>query len=224
MSAAGADGLAPRAIRFPLADLGEQVDAFLLRWPAARADRRGLVFAGDAGARLRVPLLAPRVAAGERLAEYAQRLPGAPPRHVVLLLQAGAMAVGYWDGDELLHHKAQRRYVVRGHGKAQPLHAKTRGKSRYGARLRLQNWRRLLAETNERLRDYWHDHGAPERLFYAVPGRAFSELLAADPGPPFAVGDGSLQRVPMHVHRPDFAELRRVHGWLRFGRLELPVA
>lgn len=213
---------APRAIRFPLADLDEQVAAFLAVWPAACADRRGLVFAGDAGARLRVPLLAPRVAPGERLADYATRLPGPSPRHVLLLLQAGASALGYWDGDELLHHKAQRRYVVRGHGKAQPLHAKTRGRSRYGARLRLQNWRRLLAETNERLHGYWRDYGAPERVFFAVPVRALAELFASEPAPPFARDDGIAQRVPMHVHRPDFAELLRVHGWLRYGRLELP--
>lgn len=212
----------PRVVRFALADLGEQVDAFLVRWPAARADRRGLVFAGGEAARLRVPLLAPRVSADERLADYARRLPGEPERHVVLLLQAGAMAVGYWDGGELLHHKAQRRYVVRGHGKAQPLHAKTRGKSRYGARLRLQNWKRLLVETNERLRDYWAEYGAAARVFFAAPVRAWPELLAAAPPPPFAAGDAALQRVPMHVHRPDFAELLRVHAWLGRGRVELP--
>jgi hypothetical protein len=123
----------------------------------------------------------------------------------------------------LLHHKASRRYVVRGHGKAQPLHRKTRGKSRYGARLRLQNWKRLLAETNARLRDYWRDFGAPERVFLAVPVRTLPELLAAEPAPPFARDDPRLQRVPMHVHRPDFAELQRVRRWLGSGRLEVPA-
>lgn len=217
----GGDGAGP-AHRFALADLPEQVDAFRQRWPSARADRRGLAFAGAPGARLRLPLLAPRAAAGEALADYAARLPGPVERSVLLLLQAGAMAIGYWDGDELLRHKAIRRYVVRGHGKAQPLHRKTRGKSRYGARLRLQNWKRLLGETNERLQDCWREFGAPERVFVAVPVRTLPELLAADPAPPFARDDGRLQRVPMHVHRPDFAELQRVRRWLGVGRLELP--
>lgn len=214
-----------RSIRFALPDLVEQAMAFASRWPGARADRRGIVFAGDESgqcASLRVPLLAPRVVPGERLADYALRLPGAPEPHVLLLLQAGAMAVGYWHGDELLHHKAQRRYVVRGHGKAQPLHRKTRGKSRYGARLRLQNWKRLLVETNERLRDYWLEYGPAARVFFAVPVRVWPDLLATAPPPPFAAGDAMLQRVPMHVHRPDFAELQRVHAWLARGRVELP--
>ena len=219
---APADPLPPRVVRFPLADLGEQVDAFLRRWPTAAADRRGLVFVGEPGAQLRVPLLAPRGQAAERLVAYQARLPGQPERHVVMLLQAGAMAMGYWHGDELLHHKAVRRYVVRGNGKAQSLHLKTRGQSRYGSRLRLQNWKRLLVETNERLRGYWDEYGEPERVFVAVPVRVFSDLMAVEPPPPFARGDSLVQRVPMHVHRPDFAELLRVRGWLAHGRLELP--
>jgi hypothetical protein len=212
----------PRVIRFPLADLVEQVEAFAARWPRAVADRRGHTFVGQPGARLRVPLLAPRLQPLEAVTAYLDRLPGVPERHVVLLLQAGAMAVGYWDGDQLLHHKAQRRYVVRGHGKAQPLHRKTRGRSRYGARLRLQNWRRLLVETSERLLAYWAEYGAPERVFVGVPVRVAHDLATTEPPPPFAFAAPAVQRLPMHVHRPDFAELCRVHGWLRHGRLELP--
>jgi hypothetical protein len=214
----------PRVVRFPLADLAEQLEAFASRWPGAVADRRGLCFVSpDGRGRLRVPLAALRVRPGERLVDYLAR--PAPPaeRQVVLLLQAGAAAIGYWDGDELLDHKAMRKYVVRGHGRAQPLHAKTRGKSRYGARLRLQNWRRLLAATNERLAAEWESYGAPERIFHGLPVRAFADLFAADPPPPFSRDDPALQRIPMHVHTPDFAELKRVRGWLRYGRLELPA-
>ena len=211
-------------VRFALDDLAEQVEGFAARWPAAVADRRGWVFAAcDDRARLRVPLAALRVMPGERIGDYLARLRPAHERQVVLLLQAGAMAIGYWDGGELVDHKALRKYVVRGHGKAQPEHARTRGRSRYGARLRLQNWQRMLVATNERLADCWARFGVPERVFYSAPVRGFVDLLAADPPPPFRRDDPRLQRVPMHVHRPDFAELKRVRGWLMHGRLELPV-
>jgi len=212
----------PRVIRFERTELPEQLEAFASRWPAARADRRGLVFQAEPGARLRVPLTAPRLLPGESVAAYAARLPGLPERQLLLLLQAGAMAIGYWDGEELVQHKAVRRYVVRGSGRAQPLHAKTRGKSRYGSRLRLQNWQRLLVETNQRLRAWFDQYGAPERLFLAVPVRALADLFAVDPAPPFRRDDPIVQRIPMHVHRPDFAELQRVRRWLGSGRLELP--
>lgn len=213
----------PRPVRFPLADLDEQLQAFLLRWPSARADKKGLQFVGAAGARLRVPLLAPRVAAGERLCDYAPRAALVPAVHLVLLLQAGAMALGCWDGEQLIAHKASRRYVVRGNGKAQMLHQKTRGKSRYGSRLRLQNWKRLLVETNERLHELESAHGPFDRVFLGAPVRLWTELFTATPSPPFGRDDDRLQRVPMHVHRPDFQELLRVHRWLGHGRLELPA-
>jgi hypothetical protein len=213
-----------RAIRFPLVDLPEQVEAFAWRWPAARADAAGLSFVAEGGAaRLRVPLAAPRVEPGEAVRAYLERLPGEPERQLVLLLQAGAFAIGCWHGDDLLHHKAVRKYVVRGCGKAQPTHLKTRGKSRYGSRLRLQNWRSLLRECNHRLVDLDQRFGAFDRLFFAVPVRARSELFAAEPPPPFARDDARLLRIPMHVHRPDHAELLRVRAWLVRGRLELPA-
>lgn len=210
-----------RTVRFPLADLTLQIEAFAVRWPAAQADRTGESFVSEE-ASLHVPLLAPRPSPGEAISDYRARLPGPPETAVVLLLQAGAMAFGCWHGDELLRHKAVRKYVVRGHGRAQPLHRKTTGKSRYGSRLRLQNWQRLLVETNERLRECWRELGTPERVFVAIPVRVWSDLAATDPPPPFERGDANVQRVPVHVHRPDFTELQRVHGSLAHGRLELP--
>ena len=208
-------------VRFRCVDLPEQVEAFLSRWPDAIADRLGHTFVAT-GARLRVPLAALRVRPGEPLAAYAERLPGDPERQVIVLLQAGALALGYWSDGTLLQHKAVRRYVVRGHGKAQQKHLRTRGKSRYGSRLRLQNWRRLLVDANTRLAAFWRELGAPERVFVHVPVRARVDWFAADPPPPFAADDPRLERVPMHVHRPDFAELLRVRRWLEHGRLELP--
>ena len=61
------------------------------------------------------------------------------------MLQCGNQAVTQsiatrlWRDDELVAHKVVKKYVVRGRGRAQPLHLKTRGKSRYGSRLRLAN-------------------------------------------------------------------------------------
>ncbi|MBL9078199.1 MAG: hypothetical protein JNL08_11885 [Planctomycetes bacterium] len=211
-----------RRVRFPCDELAEQLAAFAERWPAATADAAGRAFvAPDGVASLRPPAVAPRPSPGERVRLYADRL--VPPHGVelVLLLRAGAMALGCWVDGELVAHKALRKYVVRGHGHAQPTHLKTRGKSRYGARLRLQNWRRLLGETNARLHELWRDHGPPSRLFRSAPVRVWADLLAADPAPPFAADDACLERLPLHVHRPDHAELLRVRGWLEHGELVL---
>src|SRR5690606_9589187 len=92
---------------------------------------------------LRVPLGAPAdavvAAAGQPLGD-----------ELVLLLRAGAAALGWWRDGELRAHKTFARYVVRGHGKAQPTWLSTRGKSRYGSRPRLQDALRLRPDENER--------------------------------------------------------------------------
>ncbi|MCK5943152.1 MAG: hypothetical protein KAI24_14325 [Planctomycetes bacterium] len=218
----------PRTIRFPLAELAEQVEAFWQRFPAARADEHGASFVSPPGdARFWPPLAGPAVRAGEPIGAYAERvieLDDQPEQvQLVLLLRAGAMAFGCWRGDELVQHKAVRKYVVRGNGRSQVTHLKTRGKSRYGSRLRLQNWRSLLRETNERLADCEARFGPFERVFFGVPVRVWSELFEADPPPPFARDDGRLQRLPLHVHRPDHDELLRVRRALQVGRVELPA-
>lgn len=210
-------------VRFHVGDLAEQLLAFAARWPGAVADADGGAFlADDARARLRLPPLAARAEPGERIRIYAQRGDAEPGSELILLLRAGAVAFGLWQRGELVAHKAERKYVVRGHGRAQPTHRRAQGPSRYGARLRLQNWRRLLTETNERLGDLWSRFGAPDRVFWSAPVRVWSDLHAAEPPPPFDRDDRACSRLPLHVHRPDHGELLRVRGWLELGELELP--
>jgi hypothetical protein len=214
----------PRTIRFPLAELAEQAEAFWQRFPAARAAADGRSFEADGSvARLWLPLVAPRAVAGERVGDFAERLELREEAQLVLLLQAGAMAFGCWRGEELLQHKAVRKYVVRGNGRSQATHLKTRGKSRYGSRLRLQNWKSLLAETNERVADCEDDHGPFARIFLGAPVRVFSDLFEVDPAPPFERDDARLQRLPLHVHRPDHGELCRVRSRMEVGRVVLPT-
>ncbi len=135
----------------------------------------------------------------------------------LVLVQAGASGLGLWRDDELLEHKAIKKYVVRGRGRAQPLQLKSRGKSRYGSRLRLQNALRQLEETNEKLRDWVERHGAFERVFYSCPVRTWPELFRVTPPPPFEQR-GEARKIPMDVHVPDFAEVQRIWQAMTHGR------
>lgn len=213
---------APRRVRFAWPDTLEQLAAFAQVFPAAVADPKGRAFGADA-ARLWLPFVLPAAIPAEPIGDYAARLPERLGRHCVLLLQAGAAALGYWDDDELVRHRATRKYVVRGQGRAQPTHLKTRGKSRYGSRLRLQNWHRLLVQANGKLVEWWDELGAPEQVFFAIPVRSRAELWSVEPPPPFARDGSGVRRIPLHVHRPDHRELLRVRRWLGHGRLELPA-
>ncbi len=134
-----------------------------------------------------------------------------PRRHVLILLQAGALALGLWHGDELLAHKCEKKYVVRGKGKAQATYLRTKGKSRYGSRLRLRNHEALLVECSERLGQWWRAHGPFEEIFRSVPVRMWPELADVEPALPFDARDERIVKIPLHVHVPGYEELLRVH-------------
>lgn len=147
------------------------------------------------------------------LREWPERLPSM----CLVLLRAGATALGRWDAEELVAHKVIKKYVVRGNGKAQRTHLSTKGKSRYGSRLRLQNARRQLEETNERLVAWWGEFGVARTVIYAAPDRLWSDLFEARPAPPFEKREA--WRVTMHTHTPGFEELKRVRRWTLRGRV-----
>jgi hypothetical protein len=188
---------------------------------ALRADDRGRLVAGLPDAPelvVRLPAVLP-AATGDPLV-WCAALPGALGVEVLILLRAGSAALGLWRDDELLLHKVFKRYVVRGHGKAQATHLKQKGKSRYGSRLRLQQAGRLLEETAERLDAWERDEGPFDRIHHAAPPRLWADFLATNPPPPFTAEDPRLRRIGLHAHEPDFAELQRVRHALRHGTVE----
>jgi len=162
--------------RFPWQQTQTVLRDLLAEHPELELDDKGKSFvAGDVKftpplvQRIREPQTDP--------ASYVEQLPDDLGTHVVLLLQAGAAALGIYQQGELTHHKVIKKYVVRGSGKAQPTHLKTRGKSRYGSRLRLQNYGRLLAEVIERL-GAWHEELPDvDDRFYSCAVRTWSELF-----------------------------------------------
>lgn len=178
-----------------------------------RPDEHGkaLVAADDDGEwRLRIVVPTLRPLAGRSADEYLDALHEPLGRHWLILMQAGAAALGCWQDLELVHHKVIKKYVVRGKGRAQTTYARTKGKSRYGSRLRLQNARALLVEVKDKLHA-WAPEGV-DRIFYSCPVRTWADFLRAQPAPPFE-RDGPLMKVPFDVKPPSFKELERIR-WL----------
>lgn len=160
------------------------------------------------------------------LVTYTRDLPFEPGKHVLLLMQAGAAAFGYFIGGEVVRTKALKRYVVRGKGRAQGTYLKTKGKSRYGSRLRLQNAKAILEEVNERLGDWWQDNGTPEYVFYNAPVRLWAELCQTKPAPPFlaenhvaSAAPVPLIRIPLDLPVPTTDVMLRAYRSLSFGRI-----
>ncbi len=214
---------------FPWEDCGEVCRQF--QWAAGDQDlqvdldpEKGHFTAGDW--QLTPPQVFPIDPDYSSLAEYSESLPFEPGRQVLVILQAGAAALGYFDGGEAVRTKALKRYVVRGSGKAQSTHLKTKGKSRYGSRLRLQNAKAILEEINERLGDWWDEHGTPEHLFYNAPVRLWADLCRAKPMPPFLTEDHVASadpvpqlRIPLDLPVPTTDVMLRAYRSLSYGRI-----
>lgn len=164
---------------------------------------------------LRPPLLQP-IPGGASARDFLDLLEAGPRRQLLILIQAGASALGYWLGSELLAHKAIKKYVVRGQGKAQPAHLKTKGKSRYGSRLRLRNATAQFVQTNEKLREWVDEYGPADDVFISCPKRSWPVLFESTPPPPFSREEAL--RIPIDVRVPDFRELRNVHRKMSRGR------
>lgn len=211
-----------RSESFPWHESVGRVRRFLDEGPAtwSRQARAFVRDAGDPGERLHPPLalLPAEDLEGPTLRGWLEDFPEELGLECLLLVQAGASALGMWIDDELVRHKVIKKYVVRAKGRAQTLHLKTRGKSRYGSRLRLQNARAQLEDTNEKLGEWVDELGDPERIVVSCPVRTWPELFAVDPPPPFEKNDPRLRRAGLDVRIPSFEELLRVRGLLYRGR------
>ncbi len=178
-------------------------------------DRRNLL--RGPGFALRLPLPCPRRAEGEPLPAYAARLPAEVPPHLVVLMQAGQAALGFGEGEDLIHHKVIRKYMVRKkRGKAQLTHLKTKGKSRAGSRIRLAQTEQFFAEINQKLHD-WGEAETAERILFSCPVRMWPLLFGSRVPAAFDQRDERLIKVPLDVRVPDLAELERVRRYALAG-------
>lgn len=186
------------------------------RWfEVALADGRGL--------RVIPAALAPAAPGQRDLVDHLDGLPERLGRHAVLLMQAGRSSLGWFEGGEAVETKSFQRYVVRGRGRAQPTHLAAKGKSRYGSRLRLQNAKALLEETNARLADWWRARGPADAVLVNAPKRLLASLFETDPPPPFGP-EHPLVRIPRDLPRPTSDLVLRAYRSCCYLRLEVVAA
>jgi hypothetical protein len=163
-------------------------------------------------------LPAPKQSSG--LETYCAGLPDHLGLQLIVLMQAGATSLGVFEEGQPLDTKTIKKYVVRGQGRAQPTHLKSRGKSRYGSRLRLQNARSILLETHDYLESWVGLYGDPEQLFYNCPTRLWSSLFEATAKPPIPRNAAWL-RIPRDLPAPTTALMLRTYDQLCHGRIVL---
>ena len=168
----------------------------------------------------RFPLPFPVPRADEILSDYLDRVPENPLPYLLILIQAGHSALGFYEDGELLHHKVIKKYMVRAkQGKAQIGYLSTRGKSKAGSRIRLANTVAFFEDINAKITD-WNCIDDAERILVSIPIRLKPLLYQSKVPAPFEKTDPRLLKIPLDTQRPGKDELKRVNRLILLGLWE----
>lgn len=128
--------------------------------------------------------------------------------YCLALISAGQAALGYYHQGRLVEHKIFRAYLVRQkQGKSQYKHLKTKGKSRAGSRIRLEETEQFFKEINQRLQRYASQYPLD---FWGLGCRKTLWPLLFDAAlpPPFSSKSAALIELPYSFSKASFEELQ----------------
>ena len=169
----------------------------------------------------RFPLPYPPIAETRGAAEspetYFDKVSTTIPNYLMLLIQAGNAALGYFEEGEMINHKVVRKYMIRKkQGKFQGSHLKTKGKSKYGSRVRLQNTVDFFEDINQKIGD-WEVAEEAERIIYFASIPLWNMVFDSKVACPFEKDDERLRKVPKDVSVPTYEELLRINRFTHLG-------
>ncbi len=131
--------------------------------------------------------------------------------YTIILIQAGAAAIGFYNNGVLDSHRVIKKYMVRKkQGTSQIKHLKSKGKSRLGSRIRLQNTVLFFEEINQTLQEY-KVADKSETILLSLPINMINLLFTAEVPVPFDRKDPRIRKIPMDVNVPCFKELTHVN-------------
>lgn len=168
---------------------------------------------------LRLPLMMPLSKETEPFPDYVQRLSPTIPPYVILLVQSGKAALGYFEGGVVVYHKVVQRYAVRRkHGKSQVKHLKKKGSKSAGGQLRIRQTQALFDDVNAKLHEWGIAHST-EPILYYCPTNLWQFFFSAKTAPPFDRKDERLRKIPRDIRAPSYEELLNTNeqvckGWL----------
>jgi hypothetical protein len=142
-----------------------------------------------------------------------------PVYYVILLIQAGNCAMGYFEDGVNQNHKVFRSYMVRKkQGKSQIKYLKTKGKSRAGSRVRLGETAEFFENINGRLQEYFAQHEI-HRIALSCSKTLLPYLFDSKIPTPFDKRDERLFKIPKHVHTPIYEVMMNTNRFLQRGEL-----
>lgn len=145
--------------------------------------------------------------------------------YCLTLVRAGQASLGYFHQGKLLDHKIIRGYLVRQkQGKSQFKYLKTKGKSRAGSRIRLEETLVFFKEINERLQVYAKQY--PLNFWGLGCAKTMWPLIFdGEVKPPFTSKSAELIELPYPFTKGSYEELQELELRLQqFHLLLSPLA
>ena len=143
--------------------------------------------------------------------------------YCITLVRAGQAAVGYFHQGTLLDHKVFRAYLVRQkQGMSQFKYLKTKGKSRAGSRIRLEETELFFKDINQRLELYTKQY--PLNFWGLGCAKTMWPLLVdGEAKPPFTSKSPQLIELPYPFAKGSYEELQELeHRLTQFHLLLSP--
>lgn len=139
--------------------------------------------------------------------------------YIILLIQAGSAALGYFENDINYDHKVFKSYMVRKkQGKSQIKYLNAKGKSRAGSRVRLANTLDFFENINERLTHYFEDYPI-DKIAISCSKTLIPYLHNSKMPCPFDKKDDRIYKIPKHIHTPGLEVLMQCHQFLMQGEI-----
>jgi len=141
-------------------------------------------------------------------------------QHIVVLIESGMAAVGYFENGENIDHKVFRAYMVRKkQGKSQIKYLKTKGKSRAGSRVRLAETIEFFVSIRERVNTYLDTYRI-DRIAISCSLTLWPYFFGGKGDLMFSKDDQRVYKVPIHVPECTYDNLLKVNDFLMLGELK----
>jgi hypothetical protein len=138
---------------------------------------------------------------------------------LIILIKAGTASVGFFENGKISSHKVFRAYMIRKkQGKSQIKYLKTKGKSRAGSRVRLQQTLEFFENINRRINELTERYHV-DRVAISCSKTLWPYLFGGGVKPSFGKDDRRLLRVPIHIPNATHRYLVKTHDHLFSCRL-----
>ena len=141
--------------------------------------------------------------------------------YVLIMIRSGVASVGFFENYVNHQHKVFRAYMTRKkQGKSQIKHLKTKGKSRAGSRIRLQETLEFFESINQRLQEHF-DEFRIDKIGLSCSETLIPYFYGGKVSTPFDKQDQRIFKIPKHIHNPTFEELTEVNKFLMQSEIRI---